>query len=847
MTQGELEKLPAEIVKQMNMLQIRIMDDIVRRIRINGFSTASADWQISRLQQLGMAEEDIRKWIRQALDTTEEEVDRIFSDEVYEQYMGHARAYNAHGQPFIPFKDNDELQQTLEAIKAQTMEEFRNMTGSLGFVTTDPARRLRSFSLSDYYVKTLDEAIMDIHSGAFDYNTVLRRTINEMTASGLRWIDYESGWHNRVPVAARRAVMTGFRQVQGKINEQVARDLHLDTYEVTVHIGARPTHQPWEGKVWTMEQLRTVCGLGTVTGLHGANCYHDYNAFDPEFDVRTYSDEELERIHAEENTPKTYMGKEYTTYEALQRQRQLETRARKYREDVHLLEQGMEGVSEEEAAKIKDTITLTKARYQGTLQEYQAFSKKMDLPMQKERIYQDGLKVDIPERDLSKVASAKPKAKAPEIKAPKIEPAAASAFTPAKTIEEAQEYAQQYIQKNFMDFTFKGQAIFKGISLEHANAINEALTNVYDQFPDLEKLSGIRVVSPKTAAGKKAFPGGADALFSYDPIQHGININGAVLKDSKTLQAYMDRSKDAWNTVMGNLDKLSGRQRAMAERYLKAGRELVDGDTVQGLFTHEMGHHVQWTMLDPKTTNSLGSRMSEFSGKISGYATSSKSEYFAESFAAYMKGERDILDPEYVKFLDAKIKPSSRVTLTRGPEFARTFKAVHEEQVVNVLRQEYDPWIKGLTGKETHAIRKYTKNSFDDEKPKFYERLNAMLRGDIPEDAVLREYADTISGALGKHPLKNDIICHRRTNINPFEGLGRGDVKTLPQFISSSVVNSRALKGEYEITIFARKGTRGAYIDAISRFPKQREFLIDKDSVYRIIQVKDKHIVVEVI
>lgn len=395
MTQGELEKLPAEIVKQMNMLQIRIMDDIVRRIRINGFSTASADWQISRLQQLGMAEEDIRKWIRQVLNTTEEEVDRIFSDEVYEQYMGHARAYNAHGQPLIPFEENDELQQTLEAIKAQTMEEFRNMTGSLGFVTTDPARRLRSFSLSDYYVKTLDEAIMDIHSGAFDYNTVLRRTINEMTASGLRWIDYESGWHNRVPVAARRAVMTGFRQVQGKINEQVARDLHLDTYEVTVHIGARPTHQPWEGKVWTMEQLRTVCGLGTVTGLHGANCYHDYNAFDPEFDVRTYSDEELERIHEEENTPKTYMGKEYTTYEALQRQRQLETRARKYREDVHLLEQGMEGVSEEEAAKIKDTITLTKARYQGTLQEYQAFSKKMDLPTQKERIYQDGLKVDM--------------------------------------------------------------------------------------------------------------------------------------------------------------------------------------------------------------------------------------------------------------------------------------------------------------------------------------------------------------------------------------------------------------------------------------------------------------------
>lgn len=812
MTQGELEQLPAGIVKQMNMLQIRIMDDLVRRIRINGFSTASADWQISRLKQLGMAEEDIRRWVQNALDATDEEIDHIFSDEVYEQYMGHSRAYDAADRTMVPFEENVDLQQTLDAVKAQTMDTFRNMTNSLGFVTMDPSRRLVSSSLTDYYRTTLDEAIMDIQSGAFDYSTVLQRVINEMTASGLRWIDYESGRHNRIAVAARRAVMTGFRQVQGKINEQTARDLGTDSYEVTVHIGARPTHQEWEGRVWTWEELHSVCGLGTVTGLHGVNCYHDYNAFIPGVSTRTYTDEQLNQIHREENTPKTYLGKEYTTYEALQHQRELETRARKYREDVHLLETGLKDVDGEQADKIRQAITEKKSRYQGTLQEYQAFSKKMDLPMQKERIYQDGLKVDIPDRDLSKVAAARPKAKAPEVKAPKVETSAASAFTLAKSIEEAQEYAQQYIQKNFMDRTFKGQAIFKGISLEHANAINEALTNVYDQFPDLEKLSGIRVVSPKTAAGKKAFPGGADALFSYDPVQHGVNINGAVLKDPKALQAYMDRSKDAWDTVMGNLDKLSGRQRDMAERYLKAGRELVDGDTVQGLFTHEMGHHVQWTMLDPKTTNSLGSRMTEFSGKISGYATSSKSEYFAESFAAYMKGERDILDPEYVKFLDAKIKPSSRVTPTGAPEFARTFKAVHEDQVVNVLRQEYDPWVKGLTEKETHAIRKYTKNSFDDERPKFYERMNAMLRGDIPEDSDLRGYADTISGALKKKPLENDIICYRRINFNPFEGMKKADEKTIPQFFSTSVVKSKVLDGEYEIVIFAKKrDKRGIY------------------------------------
>jgi len=401
MTQGELEKIPSEVVKAMSDLEIRIMEDMVRRIRVNGFSTASADWQFTRLEQLGMSEQQIKAWVQEVLGATDEEIERIYSDEAYQEYMGSGRAYKVYGRDRIPFDDNVELQQLIEAVKRQTGEEMTRITGSMGFVTKGLHGNLISIPLTEFYQRTLDNAMYDIHSGAFDYNSVLGRVINDMTNSGLRWIDYESGHHNRVPVAARRAVMTGFRQVQEKINEQVARDLGTDSYEVTVHIGARPTHQVWEGQVWTMDELHSVCGLGTVTGLHGANCYHDYNAFIPGVSVRTYTDDELKQIHEQENKPKTYNGKEYTTYEALQRQRQLETRARKYREDVHLLQKG-DGS--------EDDIIAKKARYQGTLQEYRDFSRKMDLPMQKERIYQDGLKVDMRrERNRPKVAAAKPK------------------------------------------------------------------------------------------------------------------------------------------------------------------------------------------------------------------------------------------------------------------------------------------------------------------------------------------------------------------------------------------------------------------------------------------------------
>lgn len=382
MTQGEIEKLTAKTENIFSELEIRIMSDIVRRIKENNFSTATADWQVSRLQQLGMSEKQIREWIQKALKASDTEMDRIFSDELYKEYYGHAKAYKLADLQQIPFEKNTFLAQLIEAVKQQLKGEYQNIAGSMGFAIKDPATgRIKSVPLMDYYRSTMDNAVLDIKSGAFDYNTVLNRTIRQMTDSGIRYIEYDSGHRDRVNVAARRAVLTGFRQVQGKINEQVAADLNTDQYEVSYHVGARPTHQPWQGKVWTMQQLQEVCGLGEVTGLKGANCYHDYKPFPPG-SVRTYTDEQLARMNKEENTSKEYNGKQYTTYEALQQQRKMERNMRAQRQKIKLLQTG--GADERE-------IILAKARYQGQMQTYKDFSEKMKLPEQKARIMQDGL------------------------------------------------------------------------------------------------------------------------------------------------------------------------------------------------------------------------------------------------------------------------------------------------------------------------------------------------------------------------------------------------------------------------------------------------------------------------
>lgn len=233
-----------------------------------------------------------------------------------------------------------------------------------------------------------------------------------------------------------------------------------------------------------------------------------------------------------------------------------------------------------------------------------------------------------------------------------------TSFIPAQTIEEAEEYIKQFIGNGYSPI-FKNQAIYKGISVENANEINKVLTELYSQY-DLPKISGIKTISSTSTQGKKVFSS-SDAVAAYNPIEHGIFINKNVLKNATTLASYNEEAEKAWNLVMSNIDNLSGKEKELALLYKNAGRALVGNGSVHDFILHEMGHHVQWNVLDTKINNAMGSSMSIYAPKISGYANASKSEYIAESFAAYIKGETKLLDPDFVKAINDYNKPLEKV------------------------------------------------------------------------------------------------------------------------------------------------------------------------------------------
>lgn len=175
------------------------------------------------------------------------------------------------------------------------------------------------------------------------------------------------------------------------------------------------------------------------------------------------------------------------------------------------------------------------------------------------------------------------------------------------------------------------------------------------------------------------------------------------------------------------------------------------------------------------------------------------------------------------------------------------FNPVSPSLVVPTLRRESAAWISSLTSEEVRAIQKYTKNDGDSRENRFFARLNAMLRGDIPKNDNLQYYADLITSALQKNHLQHDIVCYRNMSFNPFAGVPEGNIIQVRQFLSSSVTKAGALSDAFSIVIYAPKGSNGAYIEKLSAYPSQREFLFNTNCIYKILSIGSSSMEIEVI
>lgn len=376
--QGQSSKLAAERMEKLMLgLERDIEEDIVRRIIKAGKITGTAEWQIGRTRMLGSTPQEVQALISSRCGMAAEETQKMLLDAARSDYVRDEYMFRARKIQQVPYENNLELRQLVRSIYDQTAGEIRNISGSTGFMIKGQDGLLRFTPMSEMYTGYIDRSLIGVASGAFSYEEMIRKATLELTSSGLRTVDYASGRSNRVDVAVRRAILTGYGQIASNVSFSNAAALGTDEFEVSWHPNARPDHQKWQGQVWSRKQLETVCGYGTVHGLCGSNCRHVFYPWIEGVSKRSMSYAELDRLDAQENAKRPFDGKEYTSYEATQEQRQLETAMRAYDERANLL-------SMDDA--LHDDAVIARAKYQALRRQYSRMSKAFGLPEQMWRV-----------------------------------------------------------------------------------------------------------------------------------------------------------------------------------------------------------------------------------------------------------------------------------------------------------------------------------------------------------------------------------------------------------------------------------------------------------------------------
>lgn len=381
-----LESQPEPIAELYRRLEAYVLADICGRFRVSGEATETALQSIRQLQRRGYDLADIERYIQSTLRLTDAEFTEIMARAVARNQAYYAEALTQTQLMSEPVSV-EALQEELDAITRQTRGQLVNITQSMGFMLRGPDGGVAFHPIADTYQRVLDDAAAKVSTGVQIYEQAVKDATDALAASGLQYIEYDTGWHNRVDVAARRAVRTGISQLSGRYADMIAERVPTDYWEVTAHRGARDkpgpspwsSHKAWQGKVYSVRtgdiypNIYAVCGYGYVDGLMGANCRHMRHPFWEGISTRSYTDDELENI---DPPPFTFEGREYTAYEATQKQRQIETAMRETRRKLIAYDASGQG----------QEFTAASVRYRRLNEEYESFSKAAGLPTQRDRM-----------------------------------------------------------------------------------------------------------------------------------------------------------------------------------------------------------------------------------------------------------------------------------------------------------------------------------------------------------------------------------------------------------------------------------------------------------------------------
>ena len=420
LTDEQLEYISAAIVPLFQYLEKEVIADIARRIAKTLTYSRTAELQAIAMMKLGYsparirkeamkmlnADPDFRKAVAKNTLEYKREVRKIINDITRAAYkaneeivagagnMSWANDLSVWKEAGKELTDNSYLKELMDAFSAQTNGELKNMTQTTGFKTMSGYE-----GIENAYRKELDKAVIKICSGTFSQDKVVRDVVHDLAQSGLRSIDFASGYSMQLDTAARLAVRTGCHQLAGKIQDENIKQTGENLVYVSKHWGARnkgtghANHEQWQGRVYFIKEgkdyseeakrigqdyitdLWRATGYSVdgahesdPTGLYGYNCRHRHYVW---FEgASSFPKNNYEK----EPAPVTIDGKTYDYYAMTQKMRAMERNIRALKREKEA-EEALGNDTRELQVKIKEKTA-----------KYKEFCKMCGVPEETSRI-----------------------------------------------------------------------------------------------------------------------------------------------------------------------------------------------------------------------------------------------------------------------------------------------------------------------------------------------------------------------------------------------------------------------------------------------------------------------------
>lgn len=360
-----------------------LLQDIARRVAEAGQLTSTAQYQVWRLQTLGLSQKEIEKKLRQLLQLSRQEVRRILYQSAQSGYDLDVRRFPTAAA--IPFAENLVLQQIVAAAVELAQADFTNLTQTLGMV--DPSGN--ALPLQKAYRSCTDFAFKQVVTGAASYTEAIRQATRNLAEKGVRVIDYESGVHTSLEAAVRRNILGGLGLMQEQVSQATHDQLGCNGWEITAHANSAPDHEPIQGKQYP-DRAYEALNSSLRRRIGTLNCGHAAFPIILGVSQPQYSQRELEKFRTDNEKGVTVEGRHYTGYEAAQMQRKLERAIRTQKRRVMM----------DEAAGDTEKLAQDRTRLNVLHQRYREFSKSAGLRTQYERTEAAG----VGERSLDKQA-----------------------------------------------------------------------------------------------------------------------------------------------------------------------------------------------------------------------------------------------------------------------------------------------------------------------------------------------------------------------------------------------------------------------------------------------------------